>query len=118
MFTFGEASKQNWDSEFQSTYSLKDEIDKLNFIIEEKEYMNAELRQEILILREKSGFRQNITADKETAELKNSKLGMFRNSNSHQENEFGYVFKWNKPLSKLDFGQIEGVRGSRWVFTI
>lgn len=51
-FTFGEKSQKNRDSETQSNYSLKDEIDKLHFIIEEKEYMNAELKQEIIILRE------------------------------------------------------------------
>lgn len=51
-FTFGEKSQKNRDSETQSNYSLKDEIDKLHFIIEEKEYMNAELKQEIVILRE------------------------------------------------------------------
>lgn len=52
-FTFGDSQKNNQTAEFQSTSSVKDEIDKLNFLVEEKEYMNAELREEILALRNK-----------------------------------------------------------------
>ena len=52
MFTFGEGSK-NYESDLQSTMSQKDEIDKLHFIIEEKDYMNQELKQEVSNLRNK-----------------------------------------------------------------
>lgn len=51
-FTFGEKTRKNVDSETQSNYSLKDEIDKLHFMVEEKDYMNAELKQEVTELRE------------------------------------------------------------------
>lgn len=52
-FTFGERSKKNQEVDTQSTCSLRDEIDKLNFIIEEKDYMNAELKQQIILLKER-----------------------------------------------------------------
>ena len=53
-FTFGEKSKRNpSDSDLQSNYSLRDEIDKLHFVIEEKDYINSELKHEVNLLREK-----------------------------------------------------------------
>lgn len=65
-FTFGDRSRHNQDSELQSQYSLKDEIDKLNFIIEEKEFMNMELRQEIERLRTQvSQFHHNSNSERE-----------------------------------------------------
>jgi predicted nucleic acid-binding Zn-ribbon protein len=51
-FTFGGA-RSSYESDGQSSFNLKDEIDKLHFIIEEKDYMNSELKQEITILRQK-----------------------------------------------------------------
>lgn len=51
--TFGERSKRNADSETHSTCSMRDEIDKLNLLIEEKDYMNSELKQQIFLLKER-----------------------------------------------------------------
>jgi hypothetical protein len=49
-FTFGDRNK-NYVEDSQSTYSLRDEVDKLHFVIEEKDYMNEELRLEVIQLR-------------------------------------------------------------------
>jgi hypothetical protein len=49
-YTFGERNI-NYNEDSQSTYSLRDEVDKLHFVIEEKDYMNEELRLEVIQLR-------------------------------------------------------------------
>ena len=51
-FTFGEKSKKD-GSEVYSNSTIRDEIDKLTFMLEEKEYMNIELKDEIIQLRER-----------------------------------------------------------------
>lgn len=74
-FTFGDRNTYNDDS--QSIDSLKDEIDKLHFIIEEKDYMNEELRQEIIQLRKKLNRKiQEINFDSEQEDYKREAISI------------------------------------------
>lgn len=74
-FTFGERNNYNDDS--QSIDSLKEEIDKLHFMIEEKDYMNEELKQEIIQLRKKLNRKlQEINFDSEQEDYKREAIAM------------------------------------------
>ena len=52
-FAFGDQYKRNAEHELKSNTTMKEEIDKLNFMIEEKDYMNIELKEQIVSLRDK-----------------------------------------------------------------
>lgn len=56
---FNSKNWRNVNFEFNGNSTMKEEIDKLNFIVEEKEYMNIELKEQIITLRDKLSKLQN-----------------------------------------------------------
>lgn len=93
--TFGERSKRNADSETHSTCSMRDEIDKLNLLIEEKDYMNSELKQQIFLLKERissyhdswySGDQSSNETNKEIESLKKEIKSLQDDLNKTEQN--------------------------------
>jgi hypothetical protein len=107
-FTFGEKSKKTQDFDSQSTCSLRDEIDKLHFLIEEKDYMNAELKQEVTLLRgHLSKFRQTCYSSDESndeflKEIKSLKKEIRRLENDLNKTEENYNEQWILYKQKLN----------------
>jgi hypothetical protein len=80
-FSFGDRSRRNNNVELESSYSLKDEIDKLHFMIEEKDYMNCELKQEILSLRQQITKLKNNSQQDEDFIMDSRELALLRKEN-------------------------------------
>lgn len=87
-FTFGERNKRNNDSDVLSSCSGKDEIDKMHFLVEEKDYMISELQEQIVLLREEMMRSQNdVSLEESYHEECQREIGQLVKENKRLQND-------------------------------
>lgn len=69
-----------------SNSSVRDEIERLSFLVEEKEYMNAELKSEILLLRDRIVNASHEHCNKEIQSLAKENERILKDLNRTEQN--------------------------------